>query len=723
MATLILSTVGTALGGPVGGAIGSLVGQTIDQRLLGPGPRKGPRLGDLSVQTSTYGTPIPRIYGVMRVAGSVVWATELKESEQPSQGGKGQPDMVLYSYSVSFAVAVSSRRARSIRRIWADGKLIRGEAGDFKVRTGFRFHPGSEDQPSDPLIASIEGIDSATAFRGLALAVFEDLQLAEFGNRIPFLTFEVEADEGGAEIGGLLADCSRGAIDCTSTERVRGYAAHGASIAAAVQPLIDHLGLALFDDGTAVRSPAESGPVSPVEEEFGCSADGDRTARIERSQMSARDLPSMLSISYYDPARDYQASQAQAISGATGGRAEAAELPAVLDGSQAKGLAEASIARRWAGREWLKLSLPPEYMGLTPGSALRLESGNAEWAVHRVWVESMVTHVEARPRWSAAAALPAEPGRAVTDADVVAGPTQMALLDLPDLGFDTGSGPAFYLAAASSSGSWRPVPIEVLIGGSAAASRSALSEAVMGTVLVPPADGHGSETLDMAGSIEVELAHDGQWLESRDDAALADGANVAAVAGELIQFGVAEPIGERRFRLSRLLRGRRGTEWAMAGHSAGEKFVLLAAQSLQRIGLPEGSAGVAVEVRAYGVGDGAGTSVTATSNAESLRPPSPVGLGCEVDQAGDLRVTWVRRSRLGWTWQDGMDAPLGEAREAYRVRAEGPGGAVEIETGIPEARFAAAGLAPLVTAPIAVSVVQIGDRAISRPALTSITIA
>ena len=45
----------------------------------GPGPRTGPRLGDLSVQTSSYGTPVPRIYGTMRVAGTVVWATELKE--------------------------------------------------------------------------------------------------------------------------------------------------------------------------------------------------------------------------------------------------------------------------------------------------------------------------------------------------------------------------------------------------------------------------------------------------------------------------------------------------------------------------------------------------------------------------------------------------------------------------------------------------------------------
>src|SRR5919205_2057083 len=106
MATLVLSTVGTILGGPIGGAIGSLVGQSIDQQVFSS-PKRGPRLGDLAVQTSSYGTQIPRIYGSMRVAGSVIWATDLVESEQTS-GAKGQPD-VTYSYSVSLAVALSSR--------------------------------------------------------------------------------------------------------------------------------------------------------------------------------------------------------------------------------------------------------------------------------------------------------------------------------------------------------------------------------------------------------------------------------------------------------------------------------------------------------------------------------------------------------------------------------------------------------------------------------------
>src|SRR3954447_25116054 len=168
MATLVLSSVGTALGGPVGGAIGAFIGQSIDQQLLAPASR-GPRLGDLNVQTSNYGNQVPRIYGTMRVAGTVVWATDLKESEQTGSA-KGQPDTV-FSYSVSLAVALSSRRVTAIRRIWADGKLLRGESGDLRVACKLRIYDGSEDQLVDPFIGSSDGPGNTPAYRGLALAV------------------------------------------------------------------------------------------------------------------------------------------------------------------------------------------------------------------------------------------------------------------------------------------------------------------------------------------------------------------------------------------------------------------------------------------------------------------------------------------------------------------------------------------------------------------------
>src|SRR5205085_2260015 len=126
---------GTVDGGPIGGAIGSNIGRRIDAEIFKPKGRQGPRLGDLSVQTSSYGTQIPKIFGTMRVAGTVIWATDLREERTKSGGGKGQPKTTSYSYSASFAVALSGRPLRAVRRIWADGNLLRGAAGDFKSRT------------------------------------------------------------------------------------------------------------------------------------------------------------------------------------------------------------------------------------------------------------------------------------------------------------------------------------------------------------------------------------------------------------------------------------------------------------------------------------------------------------------------------------------------------------------------------------------------------------
>lgn len=106
---------------------------------------------------------------------------------------------------------------------------------------------------------------------------------------------------------------------------------------------------------------------------------------------------------------------------------------------------------------------------------------------------------------------------------------------------------------------------------------------------------------------------------------------------------------------------------------------------------------------------------------EALRPPSPVHLIAEVGPAGDLKCRWCRRSRLGWAWVDGVDAPLGCSAERYRVRIQGGTSAVEVETSAQHAAFSSADLAELGSGEVTVSVVQVGDLATSHPAAISIS--
>ena len=77
MATLVLGALGTLFGGPLGGAIGALAGRQVDALIFHPLGREGPRLKDLSISTSSYGQPIPQVYGAARVAGAIIAAPDV----------------------------------------------------------------------------------------------------------------------------------------------------------------------------------------------------------------------------------------------------------------------------------------------------------------------------------------------------------------------------------------------------------------------------------------------------------------------------------------------------------------------------------------------------------------------------------------------------------------------------------------------------------------------
>ncbi|MFL4992470.1 MAG: hypothetical protein ACJ8DV_14410, partial [Microvirga sp.] len=205
MATIVLQTVGAAVGGMIGGpigamagrALGGLAGAAIDNALFGGDTTKhveGPRLKDIDGLTSTEGAPIPRVYGRARIGGQLIWATRLEEVvntdvDRGAQGGKGMagPKTVTttYSYFANLAVGLCEGRIAFIRRVWADGREL-----DLSTIT-MRLHPGSETQSADPLIVAKEGAQNAPAYRGLAYVVFERLPLADFGNRVPQFSFEV----------------------------------------------------------------------------------------------------------------------------------------------------------------------------------------------------------------------------------------------------------------------------------------------------------------------------------------------------------------------------------------------------------------------------------------------------------------------------------------------------------------------------------------------------
>ena len=221
MATIALAAAGMALGGSIGGSVlglsmatigraaGAAIGRRIDQQILGGGSEtvESGRIDRFRLTGATEGTDIQQIYGRMRVAGQVIWASQFKEVARTSGGGKGAPaapSTTTFSYSVSLAVALCEGEISRVGRIWADGAEVSPETLDMRV-----YH-GRMDQLPDPKISAVEGADNTPAYRGTAYVVFEGLALGQFGNRIPQLTFEVmrPAPDASAELTGLVTGVS-----------------------------------------------------------------------------------------------------------------------------------------------------------------------------------------------------------------------------------------------------------------------------------------------------------------------------------------------------------------------------------------------------------------------------------------------------------------------------------------------------------------------------------
>ncbi|MBP9049182.1 MAG: glycoside hydrolase TIM-barrel-like domain-containing protein, partial [Tabrizicola sp.] len=222
MATLLLSAAGAAIGSGFGGtvlglsgavigrAVGATIGRSIDQRILGAGsePVSVGRIDRLRLTGASDGAPVAQVWGRMRIAGQVIWATEFNEQVARRGGGKGapQPKVNEYSYSISLAIALCEGEIQKVGRIWADGAEIPARGLNLRVYTG------SESQLPDPRIEAVEGAGRAPAFRGIAYVVIEDLDLTPFGNRVPQFSFEVvrRAQPGGQMDATEVPDLVRG---------------------------------------------------------------------------------------------------------------------------------------------------------------------------------------------------------------------------------------------------------------------------------------------------------------------------------------------------------------------------------------------------------------------------------------------------------------------------------------------------------------------------------
>lgn len=678
MATLVFGALGTLAGGPVGGALGALLGQQVDNAIFAPDARDGPPLKDLSFTTSSYGAPIPRIFGRMRVPGTIIWATEIRENSETigggGGGGKGKPAMATFSYSASFAVAVSSRPIRSVERIWADGNLLRGKAGDLKTGGALRIHRGMQDQRPDPLIASAIG-PQCPAFRDCAYVVFEDLQLGEFGSRIPALTFEVVADEANITAANLLEGFPRAIDDRRPLRGLAGFSDEGESYAGLLRTLDPMYPVATdCASGQLVLRAGETGsgavgmlpgPAMPRSEDG--SAAPHRGFVVRRAAVSD---PGPAALRYYDPARDYQPGVQRAEGRGGSGQPYIAQLPASLSADTARALITAAASRARQSRTRISWRLAELDPAIGPGRIVTLPDIAGQWRIDSwEWladgIELELTFYR-EPDATDVSAPPPDDDRAfVPPPDLPAERTVLDAFELPPAEIPTLATRLVHVAASAAGPGWSGAALYAVAGPSLQyAGRTGTRRARSGYLLtdLPPSP---AIVLERQARVEVELSADDLVLDTVTAQQVLASANRIVVGAEVLQYMAAQKLAPRRWRLTGLLRGRLGSEpAAMQGSPAGTPFTVLD----ERVAILT-AAEIHSEIReiaAIGLGDDDPVTAEIRNPGAWAMPPCPVH-GRVITSGGTVHLRWTRRGRGAWAWPGDVEVPLVEASEAYRV--------------------------------------------------------
>ena len=662
MATIVLSSIGSMLG-PLGQVAGALAGSAIDNALFAPEPREGPRLKELAVTGSSYGTPIARQYGTLRVPGTIIWSTDLQEHRDKHSNGKGAPKAVTYSYTVSFAVALSSGPIDGVGRIWADGNLLRGAAGDLKSAGSLRMHLGRGHQARDPLMEAALG-NRCPAFRGCAYVVFEDLDLTDFGNRIPALNFEVMAGDASRLLETMLEGSAVLADETTRFEQLGGFS-HEAGSLRDVARLVDRLHpIQPFVDqeGTKLGSAASgrTGPVTLPEAaawddgEFGTQSGITLFRGIDRSAAFS-------SLRYYDPAREYQPGLQHAENSESGGATF--QFPGVFSASDALGLARAANGRAAANRDrlmWRCAELDPQ---VQPGTLVVVPDRPGLWLVTGwEWRERGIELDLLRHRSGFVLENEADAGSGWAPPDRAAAATELRVFEIPWDGSGSSSARGIFAAVGASTGRWSGAALYgERDGGLFALGQSAATRAVTGMLaedLVPST----ALRFEQSASLRLQLLDGEAELFPTTLSGLAQGDNRLLVGSEVVQFLSAEPLTGGLWEVRGLLRGRGGTEAeARMGHASGAAATLLDERLVSLGSNPLAQS--PTRFAAIGPWDQQAASAKLENFNASLRPPSPVHGRMSEAMDGSVTLRWIRRARGQWLWLDEVEQPLVEESE------------------------------------------------------------
>ncbi|MET7243025.1 glycoside hydrolase/phage tail family protein [Methylobacterium sp. EM32] len=404
-------------------------------------------------------------------------------------------------------------------------------------------------------------------------------------------------------------------------------------------------------------------------------ARGGSAGDYRRTRGEETALPGVVALTYIDPQRGYQSASVEARR--VGGRANAVQrvsVPLCLDEGAARGIAQALLYQGVVEREEVGATLPPSCLALDAGDVvtLFLAGSTTDYRLTRLGLEGGRPASGIRTDLAVFAApdgtatpRPAEPPATV-------GVALFQFLDLPLLRPDAVPH-APYLAAYTAP--WSPVAVlRATAGGAFADDATVGARSIVGRLTAELYPGPCGRW-DRVNAVYLEVPR-GVELASAPEVDVLNGANVAALLTpsgewEVLQWAQAALLAPGRYRLSTLLRGQLGTEFALGTPTpAGAPFVVLT-DALVQSGMPLSARTLPLAWRWGPLGrpqdDPSFAGATLAFRGVGLRPYAPAQARMLRAASGDLVLSWIRRTRIdGDPWEQ-VEVPLAEEAEAYAL--------------------------------------------------------
>jgi hypothetical protein len=403
-----------------------------------------------------------------------------------------------------------------------------------------------------------------------------------------------------------------------------------------------------------------------------------RPSAVETTRGQEVELPRRLRVHYAQTDMNYEPGE-QSASRLTAGDVEVRDLEVAVAMSHQKAaqIADVVLYDLWTGRNRYRATIDHSWLPLEPADAIlapidgRLERLRIVSVDHALPGLLRLELVRDDDGVYVSYAIGNEPDYSGIGTGVASpGTADLVLLDLPALR-DSDNDAGYYAAVQSIGGTTfgGAVLFRSPDGGATYDEVATLfSEATIGE-LTEALPAGPTTIIDEGNELLVDAADD---LESVDETSLLVGRNAAAIGAdgrwEIIQFRDAEQVGSPPvWRLTGLLRGRRGTEWAVGTSEVGDRFVLLDG-SVERV--PLNIAGIGASRLHKAVLSGRSIDETDgvefAGNGVALEPFSPVHVE-GARSGGDLVITWTRRDRFGQELMSGSEIPMSESPESYEV--------------------------------------------------------